>query len=82
MYGYIKTDKALYQMLSEEHPRYRLENEESNWWEVFISDDGENGEAVEEVYYNLDEDNLYEAIAATLDNLDEIVKLGTHGTAK
>ena len=70
MLQYIKTDRTLSDALSAKHNQYRLELDDGNWWECFITDP--RG-VFHDLMLNLDADYLFEAIADVLGNLDEII---------
>lgn len=70
MLSYFRSDRALTAVLSGESHRYRLDMQHNNWWECFVTDP--KG-VYHDLMWNLDEDNLFHAIAEVLCGADEVI---------
>jgi len=71
MLSYFQSDETLHDALSENPKVFRLDMQHGNWWECFCTDPAGN---FHDLMWNLDEDNLFKAIAEALGGLDEVIK--------
>jgi ABC-type cobalt transport system substrate-binding protein len=67
---YFNTDKELNSAKDGEHRLYRLQVDYNNWWECLVEDP--QGK-IHDLMWNLDNDDLFDAIGEVLGILDEMI---------